>query len=668
MGSCGNFERLCRLCGLECHDLIALFQHDGRQRDLPVIIRTYIRVNVSVQDSLPQQVCGPCVAKLDEVVDFVDSSHTTQSKLKSQLKECPTESSNVQVNEEKLYELIQDVKVELEESQSQFVDDLKDEDYAPHTSRQQRRKAARGRRRVAAPRGPSSRPPKKVRSKDVKPGMNCVEGRGTENTVPSNTPVKAEEWMENHMRKEEVAEAHMDGSFHGTGNPRASCDKLVNTVKSAVRCSLCKSSFTHFEQLSAHSQEAHQLSEPSYMCPQCPLIFSKATSLRTHQRRKHQDSLQACPQCNKLYPAHYLWTRHMLVHTNSRPFSCDECDKKFKSKAEMFNHKRIHRPSEERYTHCCEVCGKRFTQKANLDSHLRLHTGNRPFSCEFCGKCFSQRGNMEEHRRIHTGEKPFVCDLCGVSYSRQGQLSMHRRQHSGEKPHKCQYCEKEFLRREVLKKHEHMHTDTRPYKCSYCEKSFRDQGKRKVHERLHTGERPFECQFCGRGFCESGNLSKHLRIHQRRPGSAASTTKEKGQSSFPTESGHTGAPDKGSSYHCNSVPNTSFNVPGLAASRHSTNTVAVGNSTTLVITEPVPIAPASSHPAPQAQEPLDPTPPPLPLLGSIPSHSPSLATLHQVEGSQGNTTLPLQGCERVEFRVASSSSYQPATTWTVYHA
>lgn len=43
-------------------------------------------LQVSVQDSLPQQVCGPCVAKLDEVVDFVDSSHTTQSKLKSQLK------------------------------------------------------------------------------------------------------------------------------------------------------------------------------------------------------------------------------------------------------------------------------------------------------------------------------------------------------------------------------------------------------------------------------------------------------------------------------------------------------------------------------------------------------------------------------------------------------
>lgn len=146
-----------------------------------------------------------------------------------------------------------------------------------------------------------------------------------------------------------------------------------------------------------------------------------------------------------------------------------------------------------------------------------------------------------------------------------------------------------------------------------------------------------------------------------------STTKEKGQSSFTPELGHTGAPDKGSSYNYNPVPTTTFSVPGLAASRHSADTATMGNSTAAVITEPIHLAPASSHPDPHPQEPLDPTPPPLPPLGSIPSHSPSLATLHQMEDSQENTTLPPQGCERVEYRVASPPSYQPATTWTVYH-
>ncbi|XP_063880944.1 zinc finger protein ZFMSA12A-like isoform X1 [Scylla paramamosain] len=668
MGPFGNFDGLCRLCGLQCYDLINLFEDASRQRNLIAIIKKYIRINVALQDSLPHHVCGPCLAKLDEVVDFVDMSQATQSKLNSQLRECTTESS-VEVNEDKLYELIQDVKVELEESESQFIDDLNDEDYGSHTNRRQRRKATRGVRGqgVISRAGASGKQARKVRSKDATQGVANTKNQTPENIAPANTQMK-EKWMDSHPRKEVAAETCVEGSMQEPANPLSSCDRLSNSVKNTVRCSLCKSSFSQVDHLTSHSLEAHQLSDPSYLCPQCPQIFNKISSLKNHQRRKHQDSLQTCPQCNKLYPTHYLWTRHMLVHTNSRPFSCDKCEKKFKSKAELINHKRIHRPSEERYTHCCEVCGKRFTQKANLESHLRLHSGNRPFSCEFCGKCFSQRGNMEEHRRIHTGEKPFVCDVCGVSYSRQGQLAMHRRQHSGEKPHKCQYCEKEFLRREVLKKHEHMHTDTRPYKCSYCEKSFRDQGKRKVHERLHTGERPFECQFCGRGFCESGNLRKHLRVHQRRPGSSASSSiQDKDQESIPVNSRPPEVSCGDSSFHFNPAQNPAFSVPGLTVSRHDADIAAVQNSAALTISQPIPLASANSHPSHPTHQPQEnPAPPPLPLLGNVPLNSHSLTALHPVEDSQGSCTLPPHECDREDYRVASS--YQPVTTWTLYHA
>lgn len=648
MGSVASFEHICRLCGLESNDLINLFQNAFGERNLTTVIKKYIRVNVNPRDALPHQVCGPCVAKLDEVVEFMDISQATQNKLKNQLKECSLES-NHRIPEDRLYELIQDVKVELEETDAHFIDNISDEDFDARTRRGRRSRAKHVRGHLAATKGPcgtqlsKSKTTLLLHEQDITEVKKDNGGDSTNDLSLKHKEIQDENkavWTE-----EEPGEKD---------NVLLAREMQGNAVKSGVRCCICKATFSHFEQLASHSLDVHQLPEPRCMCPQCPRTFPKISSMNNHQRRKHQNSLQGCPKCKKLYPAHYLWTRHMLVHTNTRPFSCDECDKKFKSKAELFIHKKTHRPSEERYTHCCEICGKRFTQKANLESHLRLHTGNRPFSCEFCGKCFSQRGNMEEHRRIHTGEKPFACDVCGVSYSRQGQLAMHRRKHSGEKPHKCQYCNKEFLRREVLRKHEHMHTDTRPYKCSYCEKSFRDQGKKKVHERLHTGERPFECQLCGRGFCESGNLRKHLRVHQRRPGavvSAVSSVRERD----PLGIGST-VVSSGQNYNVAVISHSTFPTPEIPTC-HSVD----GNSESslmAIVEVPLP-ATISSR---QASH-------------SLPFSAPTLS--EQISDSSGTSnhasltlqphespSLPQEEREKEDFRVSSAPFH--SVSWALY--
>ncbi|XP_042876300.1 zinc finger protein 79-like isoform X2 [Penaeus japonicus] len=656
MGTFANFDRICRLCGIESNDLIHLFENTSQDRNLVVIIKKYLRVTVNIKDALPQQVCGPCIAKLDEVVDFMDASQATQIKLRNQLKDSSLDNS-VRIHEDQLYELIQDVKVELEEADEHFVDDLVgDEDYGPHGSRRRATRLRSLRGRNAAIKTTGKRVGRPKRSKTV------VD-------IGANGEASVIQLQQKEVAGEETRKAETLTPFDYGDSliEEADSPSVPEEMKCAVRCSVCKASFDQLEQLSSHSLEAHQLAAPRYMCPQCPRTFPKVTSMTNHQRRKHQDTLQGCPKCRKLYPAHYLWTRHMLVHSNTRPFSCDECDKKFKSKPELINHKKVHRPSEERYTHCCEVCGKRFTQKANLESHLRLHTGNRPFSCEFCGKCFSQRGNMEEHRRIHTGEKPFVCDICGVSYSRQGQLAMHRRKHNGEKPHKCQYCEKEFLRREVLRKHEHMHTDTRPYKCSYCEKSFRDQGKRKVHERLHTGERPYECQVCGRGFCESGNLRKHLRVHQRRPGAVAAPVvpvRERDGLLPPAINVPTSSAAPGPTSY--SLPHATFTFSGAPSVRHGVEAIADGSlmlvpevsglatpatPATHIVTTSMPHNPQPALAVPMASSPC-------------PSSHP-LVTLRPLEEPRESPALGESG-DREDYRVNTTSASFQTVSWALY--
>ena len=120
------------------------------------------------------------------------------------------------------------------------------------------------------------------------------------------------------------------------------------------------------------------------------------------------------------------------------------------------------------------------------------------------------------------------------------------------------------------------------------------------------------------------------------------------------------------SFHFNPAQNATFSVPGLTVSQHNAEMAAVQSNAALTISQPVPLTSTNSHPShptPQPQE--HPTPPPLPPLGNMPPHTHSLTALHPVEESQGNCTMPPQECGREDYRVASS--YQPVTTWTLYH-
>ena len=56
----------------------------------------------------------------------------------------------------------------------------------------------------------------------------------------------------------------------------------------------------------------------------------------------------SCPFCQKCYAREYLWKRHILVHTEERPYKCPTCDKAFKTKLEVDQHLLTHLPIDER--------------------------------------------------------------------------------------------------------------------------------------------------------------------------------------------------------------------------------------------------------------------------------------------------------------------------------
>ncbi|XP_069168375.1 zinc finger protein pat-9-like [Procambarus clarkii] len=51
------------------------------------------------------------------------------------------------------------------------------------------------------------------------------------------------------------------------------------------------------------------------------------------------------------------------------------------------------------------------------------------FICDICQKVYKRKEALTEHRRLHTGEKPFECDKCFKRFSYRGSHYRHKQKH-----------------------------------------------------------------------------------------------------------------------------------------------------------------------------------------------------------------------------------------------
>ncbi|KAK7904045.1 hypothetical protein WMY93_016652 [Mugilogobius chulae] len=110
--------------------------------------------------------------------------------------------------------------------------------------------------------------------------------------------------------------------------------------------------------------------------------------------------------------------------------------------------------------HICDICQKGFKNKHHLVEHRYIHTG-KPLVCDICGQGFIRKSKMEKHLKMHTGNDVYPCDECGYKFSSQQRLGSHKikmhTEQTHKESHKCKYCQRVFVHYPSLVMHMESH-------------------------------------------------------------------------------------------------------------------------------------------------------------------------------------------------------------------
>ncbi|XP_065365344.1 zinc finger protein 808-like [Calliphora vicina] len=225
-----------------------------------------------------------------------------------------------------------------------------------------------------------------------------------------------------------------------------------------------------------------------------------------------------CGVCMKLFQCQQSVAKHVQrCHPEIEFFKCPYCDDNFYSLDSLSLHINVKKHLQKRFV--CEHCLKSFDRMTDLRRHVLIHTDERPFSCNVCHKSFKQINNLKRHKEtMHANDKfkstKFSCTFCPKSFLHADILKRHMSRHDKKNDYPCSMCNKIFKSRYDWQRHEQTHSSRKDLICDYCLKSFDNIENLNRHLKVHTGEFKFLCTICNKTFRRKSHLINHAKVHR----------------------------------------------------------------------------------------------------------------------------------------------------------
>ncbi|XP_043282010.1 zinc finger protein 729 [Venturia canescens] len=236
-------------------------------------------------------------------------------------------------------------------------------------------------------------------------------------------------------------------------------------------------------------------------------------------------------------------------YTNTRPYPCDFCSRRFRKKANLMNHMVAHQTDRP---HGCNLCGARYVRKCDLMNHLKIHA-YAPSRDGLEDDMNDDDSLAQDDEETTKGRRKKM--QSSAPRKRKNNTAVAKRNHQMEDPSKMMETSKPFVSKsydyvdedmrlleEMTSRNtsvrasgnyasssrwtEHMSsidsepqaprwpiTDpTKPYVCQYCGVGFAREKALASHSRIHGGDSPFECTNCGDMFWDMNTLREHIRV------------------------------------------------------------------------------------------------------------------------------------------------------------
>nr|XP_045617420.1 zinc finger protein Xfin-like isoform X4 [Procambarus clarkii]XP_045617422.1 zinc finger protein Xfin-like isoform X4 [Procambarus clarkii]XP_045617423.1 zinc finger protein Xfin-like isoform X4 [Procambarus clarkii] len=256
-----------------------------------------------------------------------------------------------------------------------------------------------------------------------------------------------------------------------------------------------------------------------------------------------------CAVCNRVFTSKYSLMKHIQIHTEERPYSCDICSfttrfrdymqrhmttshlivhsdepkLKYSSKARKKSEERniSTEDSKEEKDPDTENVNKDENKKGNKNEHKDRNEnedGKNEANEEMSTDCSLNSADTTDttshggKKRRNILRKRFECATCGMKATHKTDLVVHIRE-----KHPNALIESldngDWSKGQLSVTGSKKSNVNRQTTCSYCSKVFHDNWKYKVHMRVHTGIKPFGCSVCS--FYATSKMTVRDHIHRK---------------------------------------------------------------------------------------------------------------------------------------------------------